>query len=439
MEEAGLTVCLLATLGHEPLVADVDAAVERILEFAPGPGDFVVALGGGSAVDLAKAVAALATNRHGHGVADFLEGVGKGLKIEKPPLPVLAIPTTAGTGSEATKNAVISSDDPPYKKSLRSELMVPRIVMIDPELTVALPPEITAHTGMDAITQLIESYISRRAPADSAGPGRKRTAIRPVLNRNSRQRRLQPPAREGMAYAAFLSGVALANSGLGLAHGVAAALGIHCHVAHGLACAVMLPAALRVNRDVRRSELARLWSLVDSHPVADEKEAADRFISHIDELTHRIGIPARLSQIGVGRDQVPALVKGSRGNSMDGNPRDVSDAELRDSAGAAAYRCAARRGGRLQGADVRVAGPQRCHQPPQLAGRIEAEGIFAVLKNGIRRQLPANLQEFFRGTPLLIGSECGELAVDLVDSLETLEIVERAGVACPPRTAWLVN
>ncbi len=92
----------------------------------------------------------------------------------------------------------------------------------------------------------------------------------------------------------------------------------------------MLPAALRVNRDVRRSELARLWSLVDSHPVADEKEAADRFISHIDELTHRIGIPARLSQIGVGRDQVPALVKGSRGNSMDGNPRDVGDEELRD-------------------------------------------------------------------------------------------------------------
>ena len=85
------------------------------------------------------------------------------------------------------------------------------------------------------------------------------------------------------------------------------------------------------------------------------------------------------------------------------------------------------------------AGPQRCHQPPQLAGRIEAEGVFAVLKNGIRRQLPANLQEFFRGTPFLIGSECGELAVDLVDSLEPLEIVERAGVACPPRTAWLVR
>jgi alcohol dehydrogenase class IV len=328
LEEAGLTVCLLATLGHEPLVADVDGAVERILEFAPGPGDLVVALGGGSAIDLAKAVATLATNRHGHGVADFLEGVGKGLKIEKPPLPVLAIPTTAGTGSEATKNSVISSDDPPYKKSLRSELMVPRIVIIDPELTVCLPPEITADTGMDAITQLIESYISRRAqpiPQALAESGLRfalrsiETAVEDGTNRQ---------AREGMAYAAFLSGVALANSGLGLAHGVAAALGIHCHVAHGLACAVMLPAALRVNREVRQSELARLWSLVDSQVVADEKEAADRFIAHIDELTHRIGIPARLSHIGVRRDQIPALVKGSRGNSMDGNPRNVGDEEL---------------------------------------------------------------------------------------------------------------
>jgi alcohol dehydrogenase class IV len=122
--------------------------------------------------------------------------------------------------------------------------------------------------------------------------------------------------------------MALANSGLGLAHGVAAALGTHCHVPHGLACAVMLPAALRINRDVRRGEIARLWSLVNDQGLVDADQAAELFIARIDGLARRIGIPSRLSQIGVVPDQIPALVKGSRGNSMDGNPREVSDDEL---------------------------------------------------------------------------------------------------------------
>jgi alcohol dehydrogenase class IV len=328
LRRAGLTVVRLATISHEPLVSDVDDCAEQLLGAHPVDGDFVVGVGGGSAIDLAKAVAALATNRHGKTVKDFLEGVGSGLKIETPPLPVFAIPTTAGTGSEATKNSVISSIDPPFKKSLRSELMVPRIVLIDPELTVDLPPNITAQTGMDAITQLIESYLSRRAqpiPRALAESGLRlalpsiETAVTDGSNRE---------ARESMAYAAYLSGIALANSGLGLAHGVAAALGIHCHVPHGLACAVMLPTALRVNRDVRLTEIARLSRLESDDCSQDDVAAADRFIARIDDLTKRIRIPSRLSALGVRPDQIPAIVKGSRGNSMDGNPRDVSDTEL---------------------------------------------------------------------------------------------------------------
>ncbi len=163
LRQAGLAVVSLATVSREPEVTDVDRVVHDILGHGPRAGDLILAVGGGSAIDLGKAVAALATNRQGTSVADYLEGVGKGLKIETPPLPVLALPTTAGTGSEATKNAVISSTNPPYKKSLRSELMIPRAVLIDPELTVGLPPHVTAHTGIDAITQLIESYLSRRA------------------------------------------------------------------------------------------------------------------------------------------------------------------------------------------------------------------------------------------------------------------------------------
>jgi alcohol dehydrogenase class IV len=328
LRQAELEVVSLAGVSREPEVADVDRAVDNILGHGPRAGDIVVAVGGGSAIDLAKAVAALATNRLGTSVAGYLEGVGKGLKIETPPLPVLALPTTAGTGSEATKNAVISSTNPPYKKSLRSELMIPRAVLIDPELTVGLPPHVTAHTGMDAITQLIESYISRRAqPIPQAlaldGLARALPAIeRAVTNGSDR------PAREAMAYAAYLSGVALANSGLGFAHGVAAALGIHCGMPHGLACAMMLPTALRINRDVRTVELARLWTLVDPASRLSNGDAADRFIEHIASIARRIGIPSRLSAVGVESAAIPALVKSSRGNSMDGNPRDVSDAEL---------------------------------------------------------------------------------------------------------------
>jgi alcohol dehydrogenase class IV len=328
LRQAGIAVVPLASISREPEVSDVNRAVDEVLENGPRSGDLVLAIGGGSAIDLAKAAAALATNRQGTSVADYLEGVGKGLAIEAPPLPVLALPTTAGTGSEATKNAVISSTDPPYKKSLRSELMIPRAVLIDPELTIGLPPQVTAHTGMDAITQLIESYLSRRAqPIPQAlaldGLARALPAIETAVT-DGRNR----AARDAMAYAAFLSGVALANSGLGFAHGVAAALGIRCGVPHGLACAVMLPTALRVNRDVRRSELARLWALVQPGSPLPESDAAERFIQHIERIARNIGIPPRLSAVGVERPMIPALVKGSRGNSMDGNPRDVSDEEL---------------------------------------------------------------------------------------------------------------
>src|SRR5579872_7253568 len=163
LRDAAVEVVRAATISHEPLVEDVDRCVAFLRDQHADAGDILLAIGGGSAIDLAKAAAALAVQDSAASVREYLEGVGSGLKIVNLPLPVLAMPTTGGTGSEATKNAVISSDDPPFKKSLRSELMVPRAVLIDPELAVSMPPQITAWTGMDAITQLIESYISRKA------------------------------------------------------------------------------------------------------------------------------------------------------------------------------------------------------------------------------------------------------------------------------------
>lgn len=315
LHKAGIEVVRLASIEREPEVEDVDRAVAEIRRQQPGPGDFVMGCGGGSALDLAKAVAALATNREGSTVRDYLEGVGRGLQITTPPLPVLALPTTAGTGTEATKNAVISSYDPPFKKSLRSHLMVPAVVLVDPELTVTLPPATTAYTGMDAITQLIESYLSRNArpiPQALCVQGLELALdaiVEAVGNGSSR------PAREKMSHAAMLSGLALANSGLGLAHGVAAALGVHCRVPHGLACAVMLPVALKFN--LPRSGASRRLPQV-----------FDGIHGRIDKLCERLTIPSKLSALGVTGNDIPALVKSSRGNSMSGNPRDVSDDEL---------------------------------------------------------------------------------------------------------------
>ncbi|MBI1830824.1 MAG: iron-containing alcohol dehydrogenase [Planctomycetes bacterium] len=313
----------------EPDIADVDNLTAMLRQQNAGTGDFLLALGGGAAIDLAKAASALVTNRHGNSVRDFLEGVGTGLQVTETPLPLLAMPTTGGTGAEATKNAVISVADPPVKKSIRSPLMVPRIVLVDPELAVSVPPTTTAWTGMDAITQLIESHICRFAkpiPQALALHGLKlalpavREAVRDGASR---------PAREAMAHAALLSGMALANSGLGFAHGVAAALGVYANVPHGLACAMMLPIALRVNQSVAQTSLAELARAALIDAPTDEDAAAGLLIDHIDTLCRELNVPARLSQVGVRSNQLDDLVRGSRGNSMNGNPRQLDDAELR--------------------------------------------------------------------------------------------------------------
>jgi len=316
-------------ISREPEIRDVDRVADQIRGLQIRPGDFVLAVGGGAAIDLAKAVAAMATNPEGQTVKDYLENVGRNLKIIHPPLPVLAMPTTAGTGAEATKNAVISCYDPPLKKSLRNDLLVPRIALVDPELTISMPPDLTAATGMDAITQLIESFVSRKAqpiPQALAVQGLKLAipaVAEAVEDGTSRE------AREKMAHAALLSGMCLANSGLGMAHGVAPALGVHCRVTHGQACAVMLPVALRANRYVCRAEFAQLAHLLfGKDPSTAPDEAVDMLIAEIDRLCDRVGVPRRLSQLGVRAEQIPDIVASSRGSSMSGNPRELSDDEL---------------------------------------------------------------------------------------------------------------
>ena len=324
MHTAGTPVVSAGAIEHEPLVSDVDELVGFLRGEGAGVGDVLVAIGGGSAIDLAKAAGAVVTQTPAApSVHDYLEGVGTGRKIEQPPLPLVAVPTTAGTGTEATKNAVISSLDPLFKKSLRSDQMVPRVALVDPKLTVSVPPHVTAWTGMDAITQLIESYISRNSkPIPRAMALHGVQLALPALPLAFRDGE-HAPAREAMAHAALLSGICLANAGLGFAHGVAAALGVHCQVAHGLACATLLPIALRVNHDVSEHDLAMLAR------ATGNGDTADHFIAAIDRLTDELQVPRRLSALGVRAEQIDQLVPASRGNSMNGNPRDVPDAELR--------------------------------------------------------------------------------------------------------------
>ena len=316
------------TISNEPEVADVDQTTNLLHHLGAKQGDFLIGIGGGSGIDLAKACAAMLTNRESDTVLDYLEGVGKGLQLKQAPLPLLAIPTTAGTGSEATKNAVISSYSPPFKKSLRADEMIPNLVLCDPKLACSVPPEITARTGMDAITQLLESYISCRAqpiPQALCLQGLKLAlpALAEAVEDGSSR-----SARESMAHAALLSGMALANSGLGMAHGVAPALGIHCRISHGLACAIMLPATLKTNLSVRRKEYAEITRFIAPELSLSEAEAAQYLIDQIEALNDRIHIPRSLASLGVTRAQIPDLVSSSRGNSMNGNPRELSDPEL---------------------------------------------------------------------------------------------------------------
>lgn len=331
LDAAKLQTVDLGVISREPEVEDVDAFVVRLRDLGGGqPGDIVLAIGGGAALDLGKAVAALATNRQSETVKDYLEGVGRGLQITERPLPLVAMPTTSGTGSEATKNSVISSQTGGFKKSLRSDRMIAEVALLDPELTVSCPRDTTAWSGMDAITQLIESLITPKSTEITralcheglrcAVPWLQRAVVDPTCR----------PAREAMSHAAFLSGVTLANAGLGIAHGVAAALGVLCGIPHGLACATLLPVALRVNRGQCEPALAQLAPLFSRRSWDTPAAAADFTVDAVRELALSLRIPLRLRDLGVEKSQLPALVPASRGNSMNGNPRSLSDSELSD-------------------------------------------------------------------------------------------------------------
>ena len=334
LRESGVTIAETLWISREPTVGDVDDAVRRLRGCGGTLPPTVLAFGGGAALDLAKAVAAMVPQPRFETVRDYLEGVGQGFVIEADPLPIFAVPTTAGTGSEATKNAVIASYDPPFKKSLRDLRLVPRTVLLDPELTVSCNAKITAESGMDAITQLFESYVSLRGDQKSPPFVQALCEQGLVMAWHSLAEAVKNPAsqaaREKMTYAAFLSGVCLANGGLGMAHGVAPALGSICGVTHGAACALLLPITLRTNAEVCRREYARLARLI----LATEKRNAsdeflvERLIDEVQNLCHTVGVARKLTDLGVTAGQIPKIAAHSFGASMHTNPRTLTQEEL---------------------------------------------------------------------------------------------------------------
>jgi alcohol dehydrogenase class IV len=301
-------------------------------DLARGSGcQFVVSIGGGSTIDTGKAIAALATNDGD--VLDYLEVIGRGKPLERPGLPFIAVPTTAGTGSEVTRNAVIGSPQHGVKASLRSAGMLAKIALVDPELTHSLPAEQTAASGMDALTQLIEPFTCNQPSpiVDALCVDGIRLAARnlPVAV----QEGTNAPAREAMSLASLYGGMALANARLGAVHGFAAPVGGARSAPHGAVCARMLPVVMEVNikalcerqpGSVYLERYRRVAEIVTGEPQA-EPQAGVRWVYGLRE---QLAIPP-LGSYGFTRSDVADLVeKASQASSMKGNAIQLTREEL---------------------------------------------------------------------------------------------------------------
>ena len=304
---------------------------EGVIAFRDASCDSVISIGGGSAIDAGKAIAAAAANPGD--LLDYLEVIGKGQPLDRAPYPFIAVPTTAGTGSEVTRNAVLGSKEHGVKVSLRSPLMLPRAAIIDPRLTLGLPPALTATTGLDALTQLIEPYVSTRANpfTDALCLDGIRRAAASLLR--AYKQGDDEEARADMAYASLLGGLALANAGLGVVHGFAAPVGGMFDAPHGAVCAALLPAGMQANiaalraRERGNPALDRyrdIACLLTGNPAATPEDGAE----WVRNLTHALAIPS-LSAWGIRERDLPGLAeKAARASSMKANPLVLTPAEL---------------------------------------------------------------------------------------------------------------
>lgn len=277
----------------------------------------IVAVGGGSSIDTAKAV--LATMKEGKDIRELYSGVLGGLA----PLPLIAMPTTAGTGSEVTWSAVITDAERKVKETARGEYMYPWMAIVDPELTVSLPPHITASTGLDALTHAMEAFITKRAHAMSDALAMEASLL---IFRNLREavsNGMDLQARSAMSIASTLAGMAFSISGLGMVHGMAEPLGGRYNVPHGIANSILLPHCLEFNCDAVEDKLALMARLLDIDGEHSDHETSQFLVEEVKRLSNDVGIPHRLD-VTVGQDEFEALVDDALKNScLPANPKQV--------------------------------------------------------------------------------------------------------------------
>ncbi len=293
--------------------------------------DIVIGFGGGSVIDTGKVIAALLTNSGD--LMDYLEVIGQGQPLKKVPVPYIAVPTTAGTGSEVTRNAVLDSSEHGVKVSMRSPLMLPRLAIIDPELTYSMPPAVTAGTGLDALTQLIESFVSIGSSPITDGicrEGMKRVSQsleRAYRDGDDRE------ARENMSLASLFGGLALANAKLGAVHGIAGSFGGTFKAPHGAVCGRLLPYVIETNVDALRKRSPDSWALDRYEEIArilagNRNANAGEAIKWVKDLCSVLNAPP-LSEYGLTEADFPALnSKSQKASSMKGNPIQLTEEEL---------------------------------------------------------------------------------------------------------------
>jgi len=322
--ENNLKYAIYENIPSDPTVETIDTGTSF---FRKESCNLVIALGGGSVLDAGKAISAMVTNEGS--VADYQEIEGKVRKFKTKPVPFIAIPTTSGTGSEATRNAVITNTKLGLKKSIRDLYLIPEIALVDPELTLSLPPHISAICGGDALTQCIESYLGKKSQEITDVLALHAIGLigKSLVKAVNDGKNLE--ARKNMAMAALFSGLCLSNSGLGAAHALSHPLGVYYKIPHGLSCAVLLPYVMEYNLPVVTKRLAKIaQSLGKDISLLSETEAAQKAVERIKEMLSQAGIKNNLSEWEIKKEDFSQLIKGAKGGSLNNNPRDISDEDL---------------------------------------------------------------------------------------------------------------